>query len=90
MSLHLKRTNELKSCIGLIEDETSYSDEEFHQNYCNQKLRLFKNNHFALSVRIIGNEKVNDVADNQLEIQSHLLQVTDQCLGPGLHHRQEI
>lgn len=66
MSLHLKRTNELKSCIGLIEDETSYSDDEFHLNYCNQKLRLFKNNNFALSVRIIGNEKVNDVGKKSI------------------------
>ncbi len=66
MSLHLKRTNELKSCIGLIEDENSYSDDEYHQNYCNQKLRLFKNNNFSLTVRIIGNEKVNDVADKSI------------------------
>lgn len=61
MSLRLQRPNELRSSARLIVDDTVSSEEEQLATLCNSKLQEFKLSNNKISVRLMGNEKLNDV-----------------------------
>ena len=61
MSLPFKNNRDIKP-LGFASCEDSGSEEQHDEEYFNDKLRSFKASNFTLSVKIIGNEKVREVA----------------------------